>query len=509
MNRRRARSWWLLLALLPVIAAAQTDPTALIARDWRRAHERAIVDELVTFLSVPNVTRDRANVQRNADLLVAMLQKRGVAARQLTKDGANPVVFGEIRTPGALRTIVFYAHYDGQGLDETEWSTPPFVPTLRTGAIEAGGTIAPLPPPGTPFDAEARLYARSAGDDKAVIVAMLAALDALRASGRDLRSNVKLVFDGEEERGSPNLEAILAANKSALAGDLWLICDGPVHQTRRPLVYFGARDNVSLEITVYGPRAELHSGHYGNWAPNPALSLAKLLASMKDDGDRVLVEHFYDDVARLGETERQALADAPDIDDALEREFWLGATEGGGRKLVELITEPSLNIHGLASARVGPSQSNVIPATATAALDIRLVKGMDPRTAQDRVVEHIRKQGFFVVDGGEPDSAVRLAHPKVSRIERGPAGLGAVRTSMDLPIAREVVRIVASVLGPPVRLPNMGGSLPLGEIEHVLGAPTIVIPIANHDDNQHSFDENLRIKNLWDGIELMAALLAM
>jgi acetylornithine deacetylase/succinyl-diaminopimelate desuccinylase-like protein len=496
-------------ALLPAAVFAQANPAASDARAWRRAHERAIVDEFVTVLAVPNVTADRANVQRNADLLVAMLEKRGVAARQLTKEGANPVVLGEIRTPGALRTIVLYAHYDGQGLDEKEWSTPPFAPTLRTRPLEAGGTVIPLPPAGTPFDPESRLYARSAGDDKVPIIAMLTALDALRASGRALKSNIKLVFDGEEERGSPNLEAILAANKQLLGGDVWLICDGPVHQTRRPLVYFGARDNVSLEVTVYGPRAELHSGHYGNWAPNPALELAKLLASLKDDDDRVLVEHFYDDVEPLGETERQALADAPDIDAELAREFWLGATDGGSRKLVELITQPSLNIHGLASARVGAQQSNVIPATATASLDIRLVKGMDPRATQDRVIEHIRRQGFFVVEA-EPSAAVRLERPKVARVQRGPAGPGAVRTPMDLPIAREVVALVESVLGPAVKLPNMGGSLPLGEIGRALGAPPmIVIPIANHDDNQHSFDENLRIQNLWDGIDLMAALLAM
>ena len=508
MRGRRAPSWLLLFALLPAIAAAQTNPAAHAARDWRRAHERAIVDEFVTLLAVPNVTRDRANVQRNAELLVAMLAKRGVDARLVTKEGANPVVLGEIRTPGARRTIALYAHYDGQGLDEKEWTTPPFAPTLRTRAIQDGGQVVALPPSGTPFDPESRLYARSAGDDKAVIVAMLAGLDALRASGTKLKSNIKLVFDGEEGRGSPNFEAILAANKSAFAADLYLVCDGPVHQTRRPLVYFGARDNVLVDVTVYGPRAELHSGHYGNWAPNPALLLAKLLASMKDDDGRVLVEHFYDQVEPLGEAERRALAEAPDIDAELEREFWLGGTDAAPRKLVELITQPSLNIRGLASARVGAGASNVIPATATASIDIRLVKGMDPRKTQDLVVEHVRKQGFFVVDG-EPDAAVRLAHEKVAWVERGPAGLGAVRTPMDLPIAREVVGIVESVRGPTVKLPNMGGSLPLGEFEPALAAPTSVLPIANHDDNEHSFDENLRMQNLWDGIELMAALLAM
>ncbi len=286
------------------------------------------------------------------------------------------------------------------------------------------------------------------------------------------------------------------------------MCDGPVHQTGRPLIYFGSRDFVTFEITVYGPKSELHSGHYGNWAPNPALRLARLLASMKNAGGRVLVDHFYDGITPLSETEKQAVARAPDVDPELMREFWMGSTEGAPRSLAELLTEPSLNIRGLASSHVGALASNVIPSSATASIDIRLVEGMAPERTLNRVVEHIRKQGFFVVDR-PPDEAVRQQHPMVAWVNREHVGLGAVRTPMDLPVSQEVIRVVDSVRGPAVTLPNMGGSLPLADVERPLGARTIVIPIANHDDHQHSADENLRLQNLWDGIELMAALLAM
>jgi acetylornithine deacetylase/succinyl-diaminopimelate desuccinylase-like protein len=285
------------------------------------------------------------------------------------------------------------------------------------------------------------------------------------------------------------------------------MCDGPLHQTRRQLIAFGARGGVGVDITVYGARGELHSGHYGNWAPNPALLLAKLLASMKDDTGRVLVEHFYDDVEPLSATEKRAVAEAPDIDAELMREFGLGGVEGGGKKLTELITLPSLNIRGMASSRVGNQASNVIPASATATMDVRLVKGMDPERTAQRVVDHIRKQGFFVVDR-EPSQEIRIAHPKlVSVAIRG--GEAAIRTPMDLPISQEVIRIVERARGPTVKLPNMGGGLPLLSVERPLGTRTIVIPIGNHDNNQHSYNENLRIQNLWDGIELMAALLTM
>lgn len=488
--------------------SAQENGAGRAARQWRQQHERAIVDEFVDLLRIPNVSRDRENVQRNAEFIVSMMRKRGVDSRLVTVDGAIPLVFGEIRTPGATRTIGFYAHYDGQPLDPKEWSSPPFEPTLRAGKVEDGGQVVPLPAAGTPFNPEWRLYARSAGDDKAPILALMTALDAIRASGIALKSNVKFMFDGEEEIGSPNLVKILEANKALFAGDVWLMCDGPVHQTRRPLIYFGARDVVTFEVTVYGPRNELHSGHYGNWAINPAMALAELLASMKDAGGRVVVDRFYDEVAPLSATEKRALADAPDIDAQLSREFLLGSTEGGPKKLVELITQPSLNIRGLSSGRVGTQASNVVPALASASMDIRLVKGMNPARTLDRVVDHIRKQGYFVVDQ-VPTPEQRLAHPLVARVERMHVGLGAVRTSMDLPISQEVIRVVESVRGPAIKLPNMGGSLPLAEVEQPLGTRTIEIPIANHDNRQHSFDENLRIQNLWDGIELMAGLLVM
>ena len=498
----------LLATLVPGEALAQANPAAQAARQWRQQHERVIIEEFATFLSIPNVARDRENIQRNAAFIAKMMEVRGIASKLVSVEGANPVVFGELKTPGAVRTIVFYAHYDGQPLDPKEWSTPPFTPTLRSGPVEGGGRIIPLPPQGEPLDPESRLYARSAGDDKAPIIALMAAVDAIRAAGLKMKSNIKFAFEGEEEAGSANLEKILAANKELFAGDLWLMCDGPVHQTRRQLIYFGARDGVRLDLTVYGPKSELHSGHYGNWAPNPALLLARLLVSMKDEAGRVLVDRFYDGIEPLSDMEKRAITDAPDIDAQLMREFWLGSTEGTPKKLVELITQPSLNIRGLASSRIGAEASNVIPASAAASIDIRLVKGMDPRRTVDRVIGHIRKQGFFVVER-PPSAEVRMTHAKVVWVDQARVGLGAVRTPMDLPISQEVIRVVESVRGPAVKLPSTGGNLPLADIERPLGTRTIIVPIANHDNNQHSFDENLRIQNLWDGIELMAALLTM
>ena len=495
-------------AALPWLAVAQDNPAAKAARDWRQQHERAIVDEFVELLRIPNIAADKANIQRNAERIAAMLEQRGVPTRLLSVPGGNPVVYGEILTPGATRTYVFYAHYDGQPLDPKEWASPPFEPTLRTRSLNEGGTVIPLPPAGTPFDPESRLYGRGTADDKAPIMAIVAALDALKAAGIRTRSNIKFAFEGEEEAGSLNLEKTLAAHKDLLSADVWLMCDAPLHQTRRQSLIFGARGIAALDITTYGPRSETHSGHYGNWAINPAMSLARLLASMKDESGRVLVKDFYKGIEPLSALEKQAIKDAPDVDQQIMQEMLLGSTENAPRKLAELVTLPSLNIRGMASSRIGNQASNVIPATATATLDIRLVKGIDRETAVRRVIDHIRRQGYFVVDS-EPDAAVRLSKPKVAKVVVRPGGYEAARTSMDLPISQDIIRVVESARGPVIKLPTMGGGLPLDSVERPLGTRTIIIPIGNHDNNQHGYDENLRIQNLWDGIELMAALLAM
>ena len=476
-------------------------------RAYRQAHAAEIMNEFVELLSLPNVASDAANIRRNAAKLIEMMQKRGIATRLLEGNGP-PAIFGEIQTPGAARTVAIYAHYDGQPVDAARWASPPFTPTLRDRALEAGGQVIAFPKRGEDYNPEWRLYARSASDDKAPIMAMLAALDASKAAGRKPSVNLKFFFDGEEEAGSPNLADIVNRNAALLGADVWLCADGPVHQTRKPLLYFGARGIVTATITIYGATRALHSGHYGNWSPNPAMRLARLLASMKDDDGRVLIAGFYDDVAPLGAAEKRALAEMPATDAELMRELGLAATEGAGRKLAELINEPSLNVDGLRSEDVGGNARTVIPAEATATVDMRLVKGIDPRKQVERLIAHIKKQGYFVVTT-EPDQATRLAHPLIARVTSAD-GYRAVRTPMNLAVAGRVIQTVERALGQkPVLAPTLGGSVPLYIFEEATHAPQIGVPTVNHDNNQHSSNENLRLQNLWDGIEIFAAMMTM
>jgi len=470
---------------------AQSQQAALATRQWRQAHEPDVIEQFTTLLSIPNVASDHDNIQRNADLLVSMLQRRGAESHLLRVEGANPVVFGEIKTPNAKDTIVFYAHYDGQPVTASEWAgNAPFTPVVRK------------------VNGEDRIFARSASDDKGAIMAQLAALDALRAAQIPFRSNIRFVWEGEEEAGSPHLEAILNANRDLVHGDVWLVCDGPVDQSGQQTVVFGARGDTHLEITLFGAIRGLHSGHYGNWAPNPAMMLAQLLAGMKDKEDNVLIPHFYEDITPLGTLEKQAIAEAPVNDGALRQELGLGHVEGGGKKLLELLNLPTLNINGMAAANVGAHANNVIPSRAVADLDLRLVVGEHWQEQQKRVIDYIRSQGYFVVDSG-PSRDVLLAHPRVAMVKGDGFSYDAVRTPMDLAMAEKVIAAVESARGKVVKWPTMGGSVPLGAMERAANTHTITVPIANHDNNQHSANENIRLQNLWDGVETMAALMQL
>jgi acetylornithine deacetylase/succinyl-diaminopimelate desuccinylase-like protein len=500
-----------LLALAPAAAAQSPPPAAAVRRaaeGWARSNQHAVMRELAAFLSLPNIASDRAGIRRNADSLVAMMRRRGIEARLLELDGSPPAVFGELRVPGATRTVVLYAHYDGQPVDSSAWRSPPWSPVLRDGLLERGAREVPWPAPGRRFENEWRIYARSASDDKSPIVAILAALDALGAANIQPSVNLKFFFEGEEEAGSPNLRAMLQRHGEALRADAWIFADGPVHQSRRPQLVYGVRGTMGFQVTVYGPLRPLHSGHYGNWAPNPGVRLAHLIAAMRDEEGQVLIEGFYDAVRVPSRQEREALAAMPPVDAALRAELGIAASEAGNAPLAERIMLPALNVQGIEMARVGRGAANVIPTEATAAFGVRLVPEQTPERIRELVLAHLRRGGWHLVES-EPDSATRARHPRLARVTFGAGGYPATRTPMDSPFARAVVSAIQPGLAAPlIRVPILGGSLPLHHFGEVLGVPLIILPMVNHDNNQHGANENLRLANLWEGIALYAVMMA-
>jgi acetylornithine deacetylase/succinyl-diaminopimelate desuccinylase-like protein len=254
---------------LAAVGAQAADPARDAADAWRVTHEKAILEEFTGFLSLPDVATNQADIEAAATRLEAMLHARGFETRRLSAGpGTPPTVFAEMKVPGARRTVLYYAHYDGQPVGQAGWVSPPFQPVMRTGPLKDNPTVvdwraAPK------LDPEWRIYARASGDDRASIEALLAAMDALKARGIEPSVNVKLFYEGEEEQGSPHLAQIVSANRDLLKADLVIMGDGPMHQSGRQQVNFGSRGVAGFTATVYGPLRPLHDGHYGSWAPSP------------------------------------------------------------------------------------------------------------------------------------------------------------------------------------------------------------------------------------------------
>jgi acetylornithine deacetylase/succinyl-diaminopimelate desuccinylase-like protein len=481
------------------------------AAAYSNTQQLPYLQEFKSFLNIPNVAMDTAGLQNTAKHIVNMMHQLGLTPELLkpvSLQGA-PAIFANYIVPGASKTIVLYAHYDGQPVNPNQWAEglQPFAAQYASQAIDKGGILIDFPSKREDILPQHRIYARSASDDKAGVFAILKAFEALKATGAQPGSNIKFFFEGEEEMGSPHLAEILESHKAKLGSDLWIICDGPVHQSGQKQVVFGVRGDVGMELKVYASKRPLHSGHYGNWAPNPAQKLAALLASMKDKNGNVLIKGFYDDVTPLSAQEKQAIAAVPPVDEALMEELGFAQPEGGTKRLVALINRPSLNINGFLAANIGRLAANVIPTSATASLDLRLVLGNDPQRQVQKVITHIKKQGYYVTENESITDEERRKYPNIIRVTAS-NGYPAQRTPMQLPIAQEVIKAVQNTGKEPIVLmPSLGGSLPLFLFEKHLGAKTITVPIANHDNNQHAENENIRLKNLWDGIATYIALM--
>jgi len=275
---------WFVSTFFPLIAIAQISDLEKI-RSYRAKNESSVYSDFISFLRIPNVATDTANIRKNADFLLQLMRSRGIEHPQLLEandENVPPVVYGEVNVATATKIIIFYAHYDGQPVNPAKWTggLTPFDPVFIDKPIEQGGKIISVTGSISP---EWRLAGRGSADDKAGVMTILNAYDALVKTGVSLNHNIKFFFEGEEELGSTHLDEIFKKNKDKLQTDLWVIIDGPRHVSGKKMISFGVRGDVNMNLTVYGPKRPLHSGNYGNWAPNPALNLVGLLATMKDD----------------------------------------------------------------------------------------------------------------------------------------------------------------------------------------------------------------------------------
>lgn len=474
---------------------------------WIEKNGLKIISDFSELLSIPNVSSNQENMVRNADWIEAYIAKRGFKSQQIIVGGA-PWIIAERKVSGATKTVLFYAHYDGQPVQAVNWASPPFEPTLRDGLVEQGSKVVPWPEAGTEINPEWRLFARSAGDDKAPVIGLMAALDALDAAGIKPTVNIKLILDGEEEFGSGSLENLLKQHADALDADLMLFCDGPMHQSRQRQLVFGVRGSMTVHLTTYGPGRPLHSGHYGNWAPNPNHELVRLLTTLHNEDGTIRVAGFLEDVIPPTQAELEAIKRMPDVGSMLKADLSLGRTDLNGIRLEKAIMQPAIIIKGIDGGGAGPGKSrNIIQPSATASLNIRLVPGQTVERVTQQLMAHYTDMGYVLVDE-PPTSEQLLKNPRLLYLSAS-GGYPAYRSKMDSPEAQAISKLLKQLDGDlPLLTPTMGGSLPIYLFGNYLDMPIIIFPVANHDNNQHGRNENLRLQNLWDAITAYAVVIS-
>jgi acetylornithine deacetylase/succinyl-diaminopimelate desuccinylase-like protein len=346
------------------------------------------------------------------------------------------------------------------------------------------------------------LYARGAADDKGPIWCHLQALELMDALGLTPSVNVKLIFDGEEEIGSPFFGPFTEAHRDLLAADVVIVTDGPKHGTGRPTITGGARGVMKIELEIESARRDLHSGNFA--VPNPAWKLNGLLASMATPDGTPLIEGFEDDVVAPTAAERRLMAEFPLDLGALERELGVGLP---GDYLDRIMFHPTLTIRGLHSGFVGAEANTIIPHKATVSIDIRMVKNQRWSKVYRRLIDHIRGQGFTVLESPDEPLPDALRGRAVRVVDKG--GYDPAKTSLDLPVSREIIAAIerAHAGERAVLLPTLGGSVPIWAFTDILELPTLIVPYANANNRQHSPNEHLRLDHLFRGIRTTAQLL--
>ncbi len=500
------RSWlWAWLLLLPALCSAQPlDRAGLDALTQQYAPDSYAM--LHALLSIPNDAHDPDHLQRNLAWVREAFAQRGFMTTELSSEGF-PLLLAERSVEDAARTVLVYLQIDGQPVDPSRWfQKDPYGPVLK--AQQDDGAWAEIPWASLtegPVDPEWRVFARSASDAKGPVAMFLTALDIFAAEAMAQTYTLKVIMDFEEEMGSPNLPAAVERHQEALAADMLIIFDGPRHVSNQPSLTFGARGIATVDLIVYGPKVPQHSGHYGNYVPNPAFRLARLLASMKDEAGRVVIPGYYDGITLDDET-RAILAQVPDDEADIQRKLGIAHPDSVAETYQEAIQYPSLNVRGMASGWVDEAVRTIIPSFAHAEIDVRLTPETDPHRLLGLIRQHIEDQGYYVIDRAPTDEE-RARHPRIASFTYE-VSYGAFRTPYDAEVGVWLTRAMQRAFGQdPIRKRMSGGSIPISPFIQTLGIPAVTVPTVNADNNQHSPNENLRVGNYLDGIKTFLAIL--
>ncbi len=429
------------------------------------------LEDLFTVIRQPSISAQNIGIRETADLLMGLLEAAGGKTR-LLETSVHPLVYAEFDGPADAPTVLFYGHYDVQPPEPLDaWLSPPFEPTIRDG----------------------RIYARGICDNKGQHFAHIAAVRAWLETTGSLPVKVKFILEGEEETGSPHIGEIVDKYRDLLAADLVVTSDGPSIVQDRPAITYGVRGVVSFELRVTGAVSDLHSGNWGGVAPNAAWRLVHVLSTMLSPDNEPLIAGFTDDVRPLPDASRRAIEALPVTPGEMLAS--IGLTELPPPADVplfdRLMARPTITINGLTSGYQGPGGKTVLPNSASAKLDCRLVPDQEPQKILDLIRDHLARVApdveFISSEGQMRPSSTPLDHPFA----------GAVRNAVTTGFGKA-----------PVEVPLMGGSLPDAVWTQDLGLPSFVVPYGVPDQRNHAPNENMPLENFFNGIRTSAALLA-
>tara|TARA_R110002126_G_scaffold277560_4_gene423598 strand:+ start:1563 stop:3089 length:1527 start_codon:yes stop_codon:yes gene_type:complete len=465
----------------------------------------SVIQHHKEFVSIPNLPENVQDMYKNIAWVKNKYEKVGFTFKTLASS-TLPVLFAERVLDPSLKTVLFYFHIDGQAVNPDAWNQEdPFVPVLKEQSKTGDWNTIPWDNLNQKINDEWRIFARAAADDKAPIVMFLSALELLQKDNTKPNFNIKIIFDLEEEYDSNGFLSTLDKYKSIYASDYMIIMDGPAHNSNRPTLTFGCRGIATCSITTYGSKLPQHSGHYGNYVSNPVFNLSRLLASMKSDNGNVLIEGYYDGIT-ISDEVKAILNAVPDDKELINQSLVIYNEESVGANYQEALQFPTLNVRQIGTSWKGKGLKTVIPEYATADIDVRLVLETDGKVQLEKIKNHIKKQGFLVLDR-KPTDEERLSHKKIITFTSN-SGVNAFRTPLNSPFGEKLRKSLTTTFGKqPVSIRTMGGTVPIIPAINKLKIPAIIIPMVNMDNNQHSPNENIRIGNIRQGIKICLSIL--
>jgi acetylornithine deacetylase/succinyl-diaminopimelate desuccinylase-like protein len=460
------------------------------------------LEELKDFIAIPNDALVAEDILKNIDWLDQKFKQRGFKTQVLETEG-QPLFFAESSKVKNAKTLLFYMHLDGQSVDNSKWDQEdPYKAVLKAKDGNDWKTL-DWQELENKIDEDWRIFGRSTSDDKGPIVMFLQAIDLLKENNKSMPFNVKIILDSEEEKSSKPLPKAVKKYRDILAADYLIINDGPLHVSDNPTMVFGCRGITTINLTTYGPIKPQHSGHYGNYAPNPGFRLAKLLSTFKDEQGKVLIEGYYDGIT-IDKPTAAILKSVPDDQEQILANLAIKTPESVGSFYQEALQYPSLNIRGLSSGWTGKKARTIVPESATAAIDIRLVPESDGTRLKELIKDHIKAQGYYITDT-EPTLEERMQHDKIITFQSGSV-TNPFRTAMNIPFANWLEKTLNDEQIVKIRI--MGGTVPIASFINELNIPAIIVPMVNPDNNQHSPNENLKIKNITYGIKTFYKILS-